>query len=193
MPDTNSSKMPVSTTPSPAVLRFRGLDLQAMTELQLRNIDAIRHMVELIFNSAQSITERQVAFFNTAAEKSAATTGGSDALLDPATIFERQNDAYRDLFSALADQAGELADVTSKCCSAVMHEASAITDDVAKGETPDGKTGNHAGCCGGKGKEVAAKPENKTAGSAVAKTTAKRAGTVATGKAADEYKPQPEL
>nr|WP_306268719.1 phasin family protein [Pararhizobium sp. IMCC3301] len=196
MPDTQSSKMPVSTPPSPAVLRFRGLDLQAMTELQLRNIDAIRQMVELIFDSARTITERQVAFFNTAAKKTAAASGRSDVLLDPTAIFERQNEAYRELFGALADQAGELAEVTSKCCTAVMHDASPITDDIAKGETPDG-TVNHAGCCGGKGKKVAAKPEKNKTGSAAAKTAAKQPDkpgtTVAAGKAADGYKPHPVL
>ena len=62
MPDTSKST-------NPAVLRFRGLDLEAMTALQMRNIDAIRRMANLIFDSTQTITERQAAFFRTSTEQ----------------------------------------------------------------------------------------------------------------------------
>ena len=43
---------------------------------------------------------------------------------DPKALFERQAEAYRDLFGALASHVGELAEITSKCCAGLVHEAS---------------------------------------------------------------------
>ena len=51
MPDAPSSEMP-----DPATLRSRALDLEAMTAMQMRNIDGLRRMVNLIFDSTQKIT-----------------------------------------------------------------------------------------------------------------------------------------
>ncbi len=129
MPDTSSSQ-----SPNPAVLRFRGLDLEAMTALQIRNIDAIRRMANLIFDSTQTITERQAAFFRTSTEQMGGAFESEDGLSDLKAIFERQPDAYRDLFGALAAQAGELADITSECCASLVEEATANMVDLPTGE-----------------------------------------------------------
>lgn len=199
MPDTDSSKTPVSKTPvsetsdskapGPAVLRFRGLDLEAMTALQLRNIDGIRRMAELIFDGALSITESQAAFFKTGAEKTAAISAGGDAPLDPAAIFDRQNQAYRELFSALATQAGEFAEMTSRCCTGLVQEPSGKPADTGKGENPAAQKAERAGCCGGKGKTAVATADS----TANARTAARSAAKHAAKKAADSYKPQPGL
>ena len=68
MPDTSSSQ-----SPTPALLRFRGLDLEAMTALQMRNIDAVRRMANLMLDSTQEITERQAAFLKAGADQMNAT------------------------------------------------------------------------------------------------------------------------
>ncbi len=129
MPDTSSSQ-----SPNPAVLRFRGLDLEAMTALQIRNIDAIRRMANLMLDSAQAITERQAAFLKAGAGQMNATIECGDGASDPKAIFERQTEAYRDLFGALAAQAGELADITSECCASLVEEATANMVDLPTGE-----------------------------------------------------------
>lgn len=150
MPDTPSSEMP-----SPAVLRFRGLDLEAMTALQMRNIDAIRRMANLMFDSTQAITERQAAFFKASADRMGGAFESEDGLSDPKAIFERQTEAYRDLFGALATHAGELADITSKCCAGLLEEATGSTIDLPMHESRTEQPAKQAGCCCGPNKEAA--------------------------------------
>lgn len=150
MPDTSSSKMP-----SPAVLRFRGLDVEAMTALQMRNIDAIRRMANLMFDSTQAITERQAAFIKAGADKMGGTLESEDGLSDPKAIFERQTEAYRDLFGALATHAGELADITSKCCASMVEEATGNMIDLPMRESRAEQPAKMAGCCCGSSKEAA--------------------------------------
>ena len=153
MPDTPSSEMP-----SPAVLRFRGLDLEAMTALQMRNIDAIRRMANLMFDSTQTITERQAAFLKASADQMGGAFESEDGLSDPKAIFERQTEAYRDLFGALAAHAGELADITSNCCADLLQEATGNTIDLPMHESRTAQPAKKAGCCCGPSNEVA---ENK--------------------------------
>ncbi len=153
MPDTPSSEMP-----SPAVLRFRGLELEAMTALQMRNIDELRRMANLMFDSTQTITERQAAFFKASAEQMGGAFESEDGLSDPKAIFERQPEAYRDLFGALAAHAGELADNTSKCCADLVGEATGNMFDLPMREGRTEQSAKRAGCCCGPRKEAA---ENK--------------------------------
>ncbi len=153
MPDIPSSEMP-----SPAVLRFRGLDLEAMTALQMRNIDAIRRMANLMFDGTQAIAERQAAFFKASTEQMGGAFESEDGLSDPKAIFERQTEAYRDLFGTLASHAGELADITSKCCGDVVHEATGNMIDLPLRESNTEQPAKRAGCCSSPSKETA---ENK--------------------------------
>lgn len=150
MPDTPSSEMP-----SPAVLRFRGLDLEAMTALQMRNIDGLRRMVNLMFDSTQTITERQAAFFKASAKQMGGAFESEDGLLDPKAILERQTEAYRDLFGAFATHAGELADITSKCCAGLVEEATGNMIDLPTRESRTEQPAKRAGCCCGPSKEAA--------------------------------------
>lgn len=129
MPD-----MPSSSTVNPAVLRFRGLDLEAMSALQMRNIDAIRRMTNMMFDSTRTITERQAAFLKASAEQMNAVFEGRDGESDPKAIFERQTEAYRALFSTLAAHVGELNEMTAKCCTGLLQEASGDMMDVSLGE-----------------------------------------------------------
>ena len=120
MPDTSSSQ-----SPTPALLRFRGLDLEAMTALQMRNIDAVRRMANLMLDSTQEITERQAAFLKAG--------------------FERQTEAYRDLFGAFVTQIGELSEISSKCCAGLVHEATGNLVDLPTGENRTEPTAKRAG------------------------------------------------
>ena len=122
MPDTISFDLP-----NPAILRFRGLDLEAITALQMRNIDAIRRMANMMLDSTQTITERQAAFLMASADQMNAALDRGDGTSDPQDIFERQAETYRDLFEALAAHAGELAKITSNCCAGLIQEATRNT------------------------------------------------------------------
>lgn len=125
MPDTSSSQ-----PPNPAVLRFRGLDLEAMTALQMRNIDAVRRMANLMLDSTQEITERQAAFLEASAGQMNASLANGEEAPDPKTIFERQTEAYRDLFGAFVAHVGELGEITAKCCAGLVHEATGNMVDL---------------------------------------------------------------
>lgn len=128
MPDTSSSQ-----SPNPAVLRFRGLDLEAMTVLQMRNIDAIRRMANLMLDSTQAITERQAALLKAGADQMNATFEIDDGAPDPKAIIERQTEAYRDLLGAFVIHVGELGEITSKCCAGLVHEAAGNLVDLPRG------------------------------------------------------------
>ena len=171
MPDTPSSEMP-----SPAVLRFRGLDLEAMTALQMRNIDGLRRMANLMFDSTQTITERQAAFFKTRTEQMGGAFESEDGLSDPKAIFERQTEAYRDLFGALAAQAGELADITSECCASLVEEATANMIDLPMRESSTEQPAKRAGCCCGPSKETTRNTVDLPVGESLKAPATKRAG-----------------
>lgn len=109
--------------PNPAVLRFRGLDLEAITALQMRNIEAIRRMVNLLLDSTRTITERQAAFLKASSDQVNAALERGDDVSDPQDTFERQAEAYRDLFEALATHVNELTEITANCCAGLVQEA----------------------------------------------------------------------
>lgn len=150
MPDTTSSKLP-----NPAVLRFRGLDLEAMTAQQMRNIDGLRRMANLMFDSTQTITEHQAAFLKASAERMGGAFESEDGLSDPKAILEHQTEAYRDLFAALTAHAGELADITSKCCAGLVEEATGNMIDLPMRESRAEQSAESVGCCCGPSKEAA--------------------------------------
>lgn len=168
MPDTPSSEMP-----NPAVLRFRGLDLEAMTTQQMRNIDGLRRMANLMFDSTQAITERQAAFLKASAERMGAAFEREDGLSDPKDILEQQTEAYRDLFGALATHAGELADITSKCCAGLAEEAAGNMVDLPGRESRAEQPAEGAGCCCGPSKEAAENKVDRPAAKSPTKQPAK--------------------
>ena len=123
--------------------------------MQMRNIDAVRRMANLMFDSTATITERQAEFLKTGANQvTAAFEGGQDAS-DPKAIFERQSEAYRDLFSALVTHLGELSEITSKCCAGLVQEAAGNMIDLPTGENRAEQPAKKAGCCCGPSKEAA--------------------------------------
>jgi hypothetical protein len=126
-----------------------------MTALQMRNIDAIRRMANLMFDGTQAIAERQAAFFKASAEQMSGAFESEGGLSDPKAIFERQTEAYRDLFDTLATHAGELADITSKCCGNVVKEATGNMIDLPMRESHTEQPAKSAGCCCGPSKEAA--------------------------------------
>lgn len=165
MPNTSSSKMP-----SPAVLRFRGLDLEVMTAQQMRNIDAIRRMANLMFDSTKTITERQAAFFKASAEQMGGVFESEDGLSDSEALFERQTEAYRVLFGALARHVGEFADITSKCCAGLVQEATGNTVGLPVREGRTEQLANRAGCCCGPSKEAARNTVDRAIGESRSRT-----------------------
>lgn len=151
MPDTPSPEMPGA-----AALRSQALDLEALTAQQLHNIDELRHMANLMFDNTQAIAERQAAFFKASAEQMGGAFEGEGGALDNIAIFERQADAYRALTGALADHAGEFADIASSCCSSLMEEATGNMPNPSMRESSPEQPAEKAGCCCGPSDDAAA-------------------------------------
>lgn len=149
MPDTPSSELP-----NPAVLRFRGLDLEAMTAQQMRNINGLRRMANLMFDSTQTITEHQAAFLKASAGRMGAAFESEDGPSDPKAILEEQTKAYRDLFGVLTAHASELADITSKCCAGLVEEATGNMIDLPRHESRAEQPAESTGCCCGPSKQA---------------------------------------
>ena len=117
--------MPNTSKPTnPAVLHYRGLDLEAITALQMRNVEALRSMTNLMFDTTEAVTRRQAEFLKSRVDQMSAAFEPGESASDPKAFFEWQAEAYRDLFGALASHVGELAEITSKCCAGLVHEAS---------------------------------------------------------------------
>jgi len=131
----------ISETTNPAVLHFRGQNLEAMIAIQMRSLDAIRRMTNLMFDSTQTITERQTEFLRSGVDQINATHENNDEAVDPKEIFKRQTVAYQDLYESLSDHVAELAKVTSTCCVKMAYEAVEVI-----GEQPD-SSGQKSCCC----------------------------------------------
>lgn len=131
MPDTSKST-------NPAVLNYRGLDLEALTTLQMRNVEALRNMTTLIFDATEAVTRRQAEFFASRNDQMSAPFEAGKGISDPQALFERQVLAYRDLFEDIASHAKECAEITSQCCAGLLHEASRVTTDQS-GQSDAGK------------------------------------------------------
>ncbi len=131
----------ISETTNPAVLHFRGQNLETMIAIQMRSLDAIRRMTNLMFDSSQTITERQVEFLRSGVDQMNAAHKENDEAVDPKEIFKRQTVAYQDLYESLSNHVAELVKVTSSCYVSVAHEAV-----EAIGEQPD-SSGQKSCCC----------------------------------------------
>jgi len=116
MPDTSKST-------NPAVLRFRGLDLEAMTALQMRNVEALRRMTNLMLDTTEAITRRQAEFLKSRVNQTNTAFESREGASDAKALFEQQAEAYRDLFNALASHVGDLGEITSKCCAGLVQES----------------------------------------------------------------------
>lgn len=129
-----------SATINPAVLRYRGQNHEAMTAMQMRNLDAMRRMINLMFDSTQSITERQTEFFKTSVDQMNGAYKEKNVAADPKIIFEQQAATYKELSGLLASHVAGLTSEVSKCCAKMANEAV-----EAIGEQPDGN--NEKSCC----------------------------------------------
>tara|TARA_R110000787_G_scaffold181008_3_gene293158 strand:+ start:93728 stop:94180 length:453 start_codon:yes stop_codon:yes gene_type:complete len=130
----------ISEATSPAVLHFRGQNLEAMVAMQMRSLDVIRRMTNLMLDSTQTITERQTEFLRSSVDQMNAAYKKNDAAADPKEIFEQQAVVYQDLYESLSDHVAEIAKVTSTCCSKMAHEAAEVIND----QTDDD---NQKSCC----------------------------------------------
>lgn len=123
----------VAQSPSPALLRFRGFDLEAAITLQVRNIEEIRHMANLMADSAVALVERQAALVKSPAVEMNASDKCKQDMSHEETILERQTEASRELIEVLATHVGALVDITSKCCAGPADEAAeSMTGALAK-------------------------------------------------------------
>lgn len=139
MPNKKSSEIPnAAGNLNPAVLRFRGLDQEAMMALQIRNIEAVRRMAKLMLDSAEAITECQTAFFKTRFGEINAGLEREEDASDLNALVERQTKVCCNTLDALATHAGDLTEIGSKCCSDLLQEVAGSVGDMPAGET--GKT-----------------------------------------------------
>ena len=129
MPNTPSPELPTA-----AVLLHRWLDLETMTALQMRNIDAVRRMVKLMFDSTETITERQAAFLKASIDQMNESLRRGEGASDQKSIFEQQAEVYRDIFGSFTTHVGELSEITSRCCAGLVQEA---TGNIADGFSDD--------------------------------------------------------
>ena len=131
MPDKMSSDIPnAAGMLNPAVLRFRGLDQEAMIALQMRNIEAVRRMAKLMLDSAETITECQTAFFKTRVDEINAGLEREEDASDLNALVERQTKVCCNALDALAEHAGELTEIGSKCCANLIQEAAGTMVDL---------------------------------------------------------------
>ena len=128
MPNTS-----VAQSPSPAVLRFRGLDLEAVIALQMRNIQEIRHMTNLMADSALALVERQAELVKSPVTRVNASDKCQQDTQHPEAILDRQAEASRELIEALATHVGALVEITAKSCAGPTDEgAESMTGASAK-------------------------------------------------------------
>jgi len=142
----------IPETTNPAVLRYRGQNLEAMTAMQMRSLDAMRRMINLIFDSTQSITERQTEFFKSSVDQINGTYKENSDAVDPKIIFEQQTATYQELCELLASHVVGLTSEASKCCVKMANEAV-----EAIGEEPD--VAGQQTCCT-QAKNVVAKKDS---------------------------------
>ncbi len=141
-------------TPDPTYSSFQKPDLEAMMAMQMRNISAVRHMANLVFDSAEEINRRQIELLKTGALhlNTAYEDGENEA--DAETVFKRQVEAQRELVDSLTTHVSAVADIASKCCSGLIRETAENIVEPAV-----------AACCQGKAK----KDDSKTAEASQAK------------------------
>ena len=141
-------------------------------------------MVNLMFDSTQTITERQAAFLKTSAKQMGGAFESEDGLLDPKVILEQQTEAYRDLFGKLAAHADELAEITSKCCAGLVEEATGNMIDLPARESRTEQAAERTGCCGGRSKEAAGKEVDRPVAESCPKPPANEGLTASTASTA---------
>lgn len=127
-------EIPSSALPNPAVLRFQGLDLEAMAVIQLRNIQTMRRMANLIFDCNEAVTMRQIEFLKAEAAKFDPAWDPGEAMSDPKQTFARQTVVYSELLDRLSAEIAGLAEITSRCCSGLVREAASNMVEFPKGE-----------------------------------------------------------
>jgi hypothetical protein len=118
--------MPKVTEPlriNPTVLRYRGLDLEALASIQMCNIEMLRRMSTLLFDSVEMVAARQTDFLKSTQDQAARLFEAGDAIPGSAEAFgERQAAIHRDLFESITKHAGELTEITARCCSGMVEQ-----------------------------------------------------------------------
>lgn len=118
--------MPKETEPvriNPTVLRYRGLDLEALTSIQMRNIEMLRRMSALLFDSVEMVAARQMAFLESTQDQAGRLFDVGDTMPGSAEAFgERQAAIHRELFESITKHAGELTEITARCCGGMIEQ-----------------------------------------------------------------------
>lgn len=122
----------IPETTNPAVLQYRGQNLEAMIAMQMGSLDAMRRMINLMFNNIQSITERKAEFVKSSVDQINDTYKERNDTTDPKVILEQQAVVYQELCGLLANHVVGLTSDASNCCAKMANEAVKIT-----GEQPD--------------------------------------------------------
>lgn len=112
---------------------FREVDLEGVANQQLRNIDAMQGIVNLMLENTRTVTECQAQLLRASAASINAALEPQDERADPSAMFERQTKVYRDLVETFAAHFGQLSEIGCKYCVDVI-------DQVAGG-APDRKPG----------------------------------------------------
>jgi len=118
--------MPKETEPArinPTVLRYRGLDLEALTSIQMRNIEMLRRMSTLLFDSVEMVAARQADFLKSTQDQVGRLFEAGDTMPGSAETFaERQSAISRELFESITRHAGELTEITARCCGGMIEQ-----------------------------------------------------------------------
>ena len=118
--------MPKETEPArinPTVLRYRGLDLEALTSIQMRNIEMLRRMSTLLFDSVEMVAARQADFLKSTQDQAGRLFEAGDTMPGSAEAFaERQSAICRELFESITRHAGELTEITARCCGGMIEQ-----------------------------------------------------------------------
>lgn len=149
MPDTRSAQTDSSQPLSPAVLRFRGLDIDAFAAQQIRNIDMMGRAMELMLDSTKEISRHQAEFLKLHMNQFGGAGHSGELADEPVLVFEQQAKIYQDFFSALAEHLGKCAEVACGCGRGLIQEVSEnvahLAAEAGADNTRDAPSGKSAG------------------------------------------------
>lgn len=137
-------KTPESVRTNPTVLCYRGLDLDALTSIQMRNIERIRRMSTVLFDSIEMVAARQIDFLKSTGDQARTLFDAGEAKPGAAMAFgERQAAIHRELFATVTKHAGELTEIATRCCGGMIEQLGVDTFTSATSraiEEPPAKT-----------------------------------------------------
>lgn len=108
---------------SPTVLHYRGLDLDAFAAIQMRNIEMLRRMSVLLLDSVEMVAARQIDFLKSTQDQTGRLFDTGDTPPDAGESFgERQTAIHRELFESMTKHAGEITEITARCCGGMIEQ-----------------------------------------------------------------------